>query len=249
VIAELSRLRSGASAIGLTLSDDALARFERYLAELLYWRRRINLTAAATAQEIVALHLLDSLWPLVVWEFPDQARIIDVGAGAGFPGIPMKIARPDVWLTLVEASRRRVAFLERVRDRLEMPGVEVVWGRAERLAHAPALRETFDGAVERATAPTSAAVELCLPFVKPGGAAVLLKGPRARDEVVDARPLAHAMGGGAVRVEPRVSPTAERMTVIVVLEKAHPTPRLYPRGPVRLGRLPPDPPPHSPAPR
>ncbi|MDR7418459.1 MAG: 16S rRNA (guanine(527)-N(7))-methyltransferase RsmG [Armatimonadota bacterium] len=233
----LLRLRSGASAHDLHLSDEAIERFDRYLAALLRWRTRLNLTAAESADEIVGVHFADSLLALLAWPFPHGARVVDVGSGAGFPGIPLKIARPDLAMTLVEASRRRVAFLEHARDVLEMPDIDVVWGRAEHLARHALLRERFTAAVERAAAPLAAAAELCVPFVTPGGAAVLLKGLHAVGELRRAEPLIAALGA-RVMAASSLSMVEGRATVVVVLEKSTTTPDGFPRAPARLGRVP-----------
>jgi 16S rRNA (guanine527-N7)-methyltransferase len=236
VNAALQRLRSGAAQIGVVLEDASTEQFERYIAQLLRWRTRLNLTGAATPAEIVVPHLLDSLLPLAVWRFPDRGRAVDVGSGAGFPGVPIKLARPDIEMTLVEASRRRVAFLEHLQAALDIDGLAVVWGRAEEVAHRATMREAFDCAVERATSRTPLAAEMSLPFVVRGGAAILLKGPAALVDLPAAIPLIEALGGAIHAAGPRVMPGEERTQVAVVLRKAALTPTGFPRRPPRLGQ-------------
>lgn len=221
--------------MGLKVPAAALNRFEQYLRELLVWQHRLNLTTASDGAEIVGLHFLDSLLPLAVWPVPTQCRVVDVGSGAGFPGIPMKIVRPDLRLTLIEASRRRVAFLEHLRGALDLRGVEILWVRAEALAHRPEHREAYGLAVERATARVDAAVELCLPFVEIGGGAILLKGPRALDEIGGAGPLVTSLGGIVAACDMRPLPTTDRQRVAVVVRKTVSTPALFPRRTSRLG--------------
>ncbi len=231
-----SQLEEGLAALGLEASGAALDCFDRYLRELLAWKGRLNLTSAANSEEIVGLHFIDSLLALVAWPFPPDCRVVDVGSGAGFPGIPLRLVRQDLRLTLVEASQRRVAFLEHVRSALDLDHVEIVWARAETLAQRAEYRETFGAAVERATARVSAAAELCLPFVVVGGAAILLKGPRASDETRDAAPLVSRLGGTIESAENRLLPTTDRRRVAVVVRKVRATPQAYPRRAAHLGR-------------
>ncbi len=222
--------------MGIKVPVAALNRFQQYLRELLTWKRRLNLTAAADDTAIVGLHFLDSLLPLAVWPVPTECRVVDVGSGAGFPGIPMKIVRPDLRLTLVEASRRRVAFLEHLQGALDLRNVEILWGRAEAIAHRPEHREAYGLAVERATARVDAALELCLAFVEIGGAAVLLKGPRALEEIGGARPLVNRLGGTVEACDIQPLPTTDRRRVAVVVRKTVSTPSLFPRRTSRLGQ-------------
>ncbi len=231
-----AQLEAGASAMGLRVPAAAIDRFERYLRELLTWRRRLNLIAATDGTSIVGLHFLDSLLPLAVWSVPTECRVVDVGSGAGFPGIPMKIVRPDLRLTLVETSRRRVAFLEHVQGALDLHNVEILWDRAEAIARSPEHREAYGLAVERAAARFDVALELCLPFVEIGGAAILLKGPRAKEEVGGARPLVTRLGGTVEACEIWPLPTTDRRRVAVVVRKTRPTPTLFPRRTARLGQ-------------
>lgn len=230
----LARLQSGAAGLGIALDTAALARFERFLEQMLSWRARLNLTAAASAGELEGLHFVDSLLPLWACVVPPGCRVADVGSGAGFPGMPMKIARPDLRIVLVEASRRRVAFLEHLRGALDLPDVEIRWARAEELGHEHGFREAFGLAVSRATAPLSAC-ELTLPLVEPGGAVALLRGPKVAEEAVVVGPLVEALGGEVESCVLRALPTTDRMRAALVLRKIHPTPPEFPRRGRRLG--------------
>ncbi len=231
----LTRLQSGAALLGITLSPDALDRFERLLQEVLSWNERLNLTAAASADQVEGLHFLDSLLPLVACAVPPGCRVVDVGSGAGFPGVPMKIVRPDLRVVLVEASRRRVAFLEYLRGALDLPDVEIRWARAEVLGHEAGFRESFSLAVSRAAAPLGATCELCLPLVELGGAAVLLRGPKVTEEVTADGRLLEALGGAVVSCALRTLPTTDRQRAALVLRKQRPTPPEFPRSGRRLG--------------
>jgi 16S rRNA (guanine527-N7)-methyltransferase len=236
VTADLAQLEEGVAALGLEASPVVLERFDRYLQELLAWKGKLNLTAAASAAAIIGLHFLDSLLPLTVWEFPRDSRVADVGSGAGFPGIPLKFMRPDLQLTLVEASRRRVAFLEHLRSACDLGDVEILWARAEALAQRPEYRDTFGVVVERATARIGAALELCLPFVAVGGAAILLKGPGVIGEREVAAAVASRLGGQVESCEVRALPTTDRRRVALVVRKVRPASEGFPRRPAQIGR-------------
>lgn len=230
-----AQLEEGVASLGLQASTAALDCFDRYLRELLEWRGRLNLTGAKNAGEIVGLHFIDSLLPLAVHPFPPDCRVIDVGSGAGFPGVPLRLMRPDLRFTLVEASRRRVAFLEHVQSVLHLEDVEIVWARAEILARRPEHREAFGAAVERATARVAAAAELSLPFVAVGGAAILLKGPRVSGETGAAAALISRLGGVIESSGECALPTTKHRRVTIVVRKVQATPEGFPRRSSRLG--------------
>jgi 16S rRNA (guanine527-N7)-methyltransferase len=232
----LERLERAAGALGLALPPGALAHYAIYLREIERWRRRINLTAASTEQDLVDLHVVDSLLPLSVVTVPRDARLADVGSGAGFPGVPIMIARPDLRITLVEASSRRAAFLEHVARTLGISGLTVSVGRAEVLGRAPQYREQFDVVVSRATARAAVMAELCLPLAAVAGMAVLLKGPGGIREMIEARPLVERLGGAVEAIEVRSLPTVARMRVIAILRKRAPCSPEYPRPAAQLGR-------------
>ncbi|MDQ7841157.1 MAG: 16S rRNA (guanine(527)-N(7))-methyltransferase RsmG [bacterium] len=231
----LTRLQSGAALLGISLSPTALDRFERFLQQLLSWKERLNLTAAAGADQVEGLHFLDSLLPLWACAVPPGCRVVDVGSGAGFPGVPMKIVRPDLRVVLVEASRRRVAFLEHLRGALDLPDIEVRWARAEALGHEPGFREAFGLAVSRAAAPLGATCELTLPLVEPGSAAVLLRGPKVTEEVGSTERLLESLGGAVESCARCILPTTDRHRAALVLRKLRPTPPEFPRSGRRLG--------------
>jgi 16S rRNA (guanine527-N7)-methyltransferase len=234
----LTQLQEGIETLGLEASPTTLARFGKYLRELLFWKQALNLTAASSEAEVVGLHFLDSLLPLTILDFRAHVRVIDVGSGAGFPGVPLKLIRPDLALTLVEASRRRVAFLEHLRTSLGLDDVEIVWANAELLAHRTGMRESFGVAIERATAPAGRAVELCLPFVEIGGAAVLLKGPGVEAEIPTLSAVAAKLGGQLESSTLRNLPTICRQRATIVIRKISPTPEGFPRRRVRRGQPP-----------
>jgi 16S rRNA (guanine527-N7)-methyltransferase len=214
------------TAVGITLSTDQIAVLSKYLALLSHWRRRARLTAVADPIAAARVHIADSLLVLRAG-IPPGASLIDVGSGAGLPGIPLKVARPDIDVTLLEPEGRRAAFLELAAHELGL-AVRVVVARAEDAAKEISLREQFDVAAARALAPLPAVCELTLPLVRSGGKAVLLKGPSVRAEVPDGRAAARVLGGGELElIDARLAGGERR--VIVVVPKTGQTPAEYPR--------------------
>lgn len=236
--AALEQLEAAAAGAGLRLTEHALALFDRYLREILAWRTRVNLIPAADAAQIVGLHLIDALTALSACDFPRGCRVVDVGSGAGLPGLPLKILRPDLRVTLIEASRRRVGFLEHARSVLDLTDVEIEWTRAEEFGRRPDRREAYDRSVERATARLAVAAELCLPLVRLGGTAVFLKGSRVVAEVDRLRALIETLGGRVVRTDTRALPRVAQERAAVVIGKAGRTPSKFPRNAAHQG-LPP----------
>ncbi len=174
-------------------------------------------------------HFLDSLSCLSVGVFPPRANVIDVGSGAGFPGLPLKIVRQDLKVTLLEASRRRVAFLEMLASELGQD-VEVVHGRAEIEAHNPDRRERYDVVVSRAAARVDDLAGMCLPFVRPGGWAVLSQGPSIGERLPAARQAFSRLGGGSPSLHQVSAAGAERTRYLLMVAKVRPTPEALPRG-------------------
>ncbi len=219
-------LQTAAGWLGRPLTDAQVLRMFRYLELIGEHNRRARLTAITRIREAVRLHILDSLLA-VRGGIPQGAALIDVGSGAGLPGIPLAIARPDLSVTLLEASARKAAFLEVAASTLALP-VLVVGARAETAAHEPRFRERFDIAAARAVAPLPVLCELTLPFVRPGGKAVLLKGPGVARER-DAGDLAAGLLGGGLPdvIEDRLPGGIRRS--LVVIPKVGGTPPVYPR--------------------
>lgn len=223
-----ARLRSEAAAVGIALTDEHTAGLVRYLRLIEQWRRPAGLTAVADPFEAARVHVADSLLCLRAGIAP-AANVIDIGSGAGLPGIPLALVRSDLRVTLLEAERRKAAFLEMAARELSL-SVEVVAQRAEEAAHDPAAREHYDAVVARAVAPLRVLLELTLPFARVGGRVVLLKGPGAGREMQAAGRAREVLGGGEVeRMDARLS-GGERRQVIVVT-KVNATPAEYPRRP------------------
>lgn len=221
------------------LSPAQRAQFERYLDLLLTWNRRVNLTAITEPRDIYIKHFLDALVlvPLIEMRLTPQ-RLIDVGSGAGFPGAPLAIARPTWQVVLLEATRKKVRFLEVLVAELGLRNVSVCWGRAEEVAHDPAHREQYDVAVARALAPLPTLLELSLPFVRPGGYLLAPKGPNPHAEVAAAGRALDVLGGTIQEIVPVQVPLLEEPRTVIVVHKQHQTPAVYPRPPGRPAKRP-----------
>jgi 16S rRNA (guanine527-N7)-methyltransferase len=184
---------------GIRLDRDQLDRFERYSGILRKWNARLNLTAIVDPAEIATKHFLDSLTLLVAQPPPPRARLVDVGTGAGFPGVPLALARPDIRVTVIESVAKKVRFLEALVPALDLANVDVAHARAEALGHDAAHRERYDVAIARALPLLATNLELLLPFCRVGGEAVAFKG-RIEAELPAAARAAREVGGEIVRV-------------------------------------------------
>jgi len=212
---------------------------ERYVELLLAWNRRVNLTAAASAEELYTRHLLDalSLVPIVEARLI-PGRLVDVGSGAGLPGVPLAVARPAWRVTLVEATGKKVRFLRAVVAELALDNVQVRHGRAEDVAHERDHREAYDVAVARALAKLPVLLELCLPFVRVGGYVVAPKGPEPDEELRRATRALELLGGHVEEVLPVRLPQVSGTRTVILVRKVRPTPANYPRPPGRPAKRP-----------
>jgi 16S rRNA (guanine527-N7)-methyltransferase len=225
----LDKLKSGALDIGIELSDTQLARFDEFAAFLVDTNEKFNLTRITDPEAIVANHYLDSLLCLGAVEFAHGGRVIDIGTGAGFPGIVLKIARPDLIVTLVDSTFKKVRFLQEAIERLGLSGIEPVHARAEELAAEHGMRERFDIACCRALAELRIAAELCLPFVRLGGRMIAQKGEDVDQEIAGARALIGKLGGRVEKIVRVHIPGTEIVRGLVVVQKAKQTPCAFPR--------------------
>lgn len=206
---------------------DQLMKYEQILVE---WNTRINLTAITSSKEIQVKHFLDSLSVSLAWQGKLAPRkLIDVGTGAGFPGIVLKIVYPDLQLTLVESVGKKAQFLQKVVDILTLQQVTIYTKRAEDLAHEPNHREQYDLAVARAVAPLPQLVEYVLPFVQRGGHMVALKGSNAPAEITAAQSAIDRLGGGDCGLIPVRLPGDGVDRFVIRIPKERPTPRQFPR--------------------
>ncbi len=218
-------LREGLAALGLPPEAEAIAGLCRYGALLLERNTVMNLTAIRDEAGVARLHFLDCAALLTVENFSHK-RVVDIGSGAGFPGIPLRILRPDISLTTVDSVRKKVDFVAEACQALGLEDVTCLWGRAEELSN---LRESFDIAVSRAVAQLDELAELCLPQVAPGGLFIAMKGPDCEAEVRRSEFAVKAMGGRVRDVVRYEIPGTDVTHAAVIVEKKNPTPPQYPR--------------------
>ena len=228
---KLNLLLDGCRELGISLDEHQQEQFARYSATLADWNQRVNLTSIVEPEAVQTLHFLDSL--TVAGALPTETlqsgRVLDVGAGAGLPGVPLKIIFPNISLVLLEATGKKVTFLRHLVDHLGLGDVEVQHGRAEDLANDSALRESFDVVLARSLAKMAALVELTLPFLRPGGLLVAHKKGDIDQELTDAAKAIKLMGGKAPNLREVNTPGLTDGRVLVVVEKVSPTPVGYPR--------------------
>ena len=218
-------LRRGLEEMHLPCTPDRLQRFRRYYDLLEEKNRVMNLTAISGEDESATKHFLDSAAPLLRFSMAGK-RVVDVGSGAGFPGLPLKILAPDIRLTLLDAQQKRVDFLSEVCAALGFDDVECVHARAEEES---GRRGQYDFALARAVARLNVLAELCLPYVKVGGAFLALKGPGAAEELAEAKQAVRLLGAEAEQIFDYAVPGETLRHNIVVLRKTAPTPKQYPR--------------------
>lgn len=223
---------------GVVIGEKEQQLFARYLRLLYDFNRQMNLTRVPESQA-VGRHLVDSLALLAVENPPVGARVLDVGTGAGFPGIPLKIVRPDLHLTLLDSHGKSIAFLQGVCQALPLSGIRCVQARAEEWAHRPEAREQFDRVVARAVAKMPILMELLLPFVRVGGIGLALKSEEESAEVEAVQEVAPLLGATCSfqAVELRME-TGQVKRLIILLHKVSPTPEAYPRRWARMRREP-----------
>lgn len=214
---------------GFMLNDAQACQFRQYYDILLDWNSRMNLTAITEFRDVVYKHFLDSALFLKAAGEIDGLSLIDVGTGAGFPGVPLKIMTPDLALCLFDSLQKRVNFLNHLTDALQLNDVKTVHGRAEDFGQNADYRQRFDLAAARAVAKLSVLSELCLPFVKVGGRFIALKGPELVNELQDAEEAICRLGGKVADVQQMTLDNGQYQRHIVVIEKVQDTPKAYPR--------------------
>ena len=221
-------LENGVKNYGLELPETAAPAFRKYF-ELLDERSRVmNLTAIDGESDIYTLHFLDSLFLLTLDDFKGKS-VIDIGSGAGFPGLPMKIAQPEISLTLLDAQQKRVDFMSEVCSAVNAEDTVCLHARAEEAAFDNAMRGSFDFAVSRAVARLNVLCELCMPFVRTGGSFIAMKSTGSDDELNEAGNAIDKLGGEIVRIADYNVPCTDVIHRAVVIKKVSETPAGYPR--------------------
>ncbi|MDD7593871.1 MAG: 16S rRNA (guanine(527)-N(7))-methyltransferase RsmG [Peptoniphilaceae bacterium] len=225
----MTRLQEKAQRHGLTLTDAMISQFQRYQRMLIDWNEHMDLTAITDPEEIEDKHFLDSLSVLRL--IPHlEGRWVDVGSGAGFPGIPLAIAVPELDITLVDSLLKRIRFLEAVIEDLKLPNVKAVHARSDELfREGEPWRESFDGAVSRAVAPLSTLLEYVLPGVRVGGVFIAMKGSAADEECATGENAITILGGKLETIDRYQKDESHFERANLLIRKVVPTPGRYPR--------------------
>lgn len=222
------QLKDGLTALGLPAHSRILHRFLEYRHILLEQNKLMNLTAITDPEQVLSLHFLDSLCLFSAYPLR-ECSVIDVGSGAGFPGLPLKIAEPSLSLTLLDATAKRVSFLSDLCAKLDLTDVSCIYARAEELSLLPGHRDHYDAAVSRAVAELPVLCELCLPFVRPGGVFLAMKTTGKGGETASSANAISALGGELLPYFDYTVPGTDIPRRIIRIRKTAPTPKGYPR--------------------
>ena len=227
----MNRLIDGAGKIGIALDSSKIEKFMLYYRELLDWNCRINLTSITGVDDVQIKHFLDSLTIITVIKdkIAADCRLIDIGSGAGFPGIPLKIVMPEIKMTLLEATAKKILFLEHIVKEMGLNDIEIINGRAEEAARKPEYREQFDVAVSRAVADLAVLSELTLPFCKVGGCVIAQKKGDVQLEIEQSLKAVEILGGRLSKIEKIDLAGLDDERCLIVIDKVEPTPGKYPR--------------------
>lgn len=218
-------------------TDVQLQQFETFYRLLLEWNEKMNLTAITEEKEVIVKHFFDSITPAFYYHLSNQ-KMIDVGAGAGFPSIPLKICFPELKMVLLDSLNKRINFLKIVGEKLGFTDFECVHGRAEELGQKNIYRESFDIGIARAVARLNILVELTLPFVRKNGMMIAMKGSHALDEIAEAKKAIEILGGELKETKVFDLPYEYGERTIILLDKTKNTPKKYPRKPGTPNRQP-----------
>jgi len=213
---------------------DLATRLLAFEERLLETNKVMNLTAITEPEEMMKKHYWDSIFPLSKGIFPEGAKVVDVGCGAGFPSLPLKLAAPHLDMTLLDSLQKRLTFLDGVIADLELKEIRTLHLRAEDAGRDPAQRASYDIAVSRAVAELSKLLEYCLPLVKKGGALIAYKGATADEELERAQNAIRILGGKVEEVFHYTLPDEEDKRAIIVIRKVNDTPKQYPRQPKQI---------------
>lgn len=222
-------LREGATALGINLSDEHMRAFGIYLKGIKEWNRRANLTGLTEDREIAIKHFLDSLSCLASGKLKGHKRMVDIGTGAGLPGIPLRIVEPEMEITLLDSSRKKTEFLSFIVEELGLSRARVVCSRVEDFARRGGTRESFDVALARAVSPLTVLMEYALPLLRIEGWFVAQKSKRLEKELAAARAAASLLGGEIEKVKKVEVPFLKATRYLVLTRKTRPTPPEYPR--------------------
>ncbi|QGH36868.1 16S rRNA (guanine(527)-N(7))-methyltransferase RsmG [Gracilibacillus salitolerans] len=216
---------------GIEITEKQLQQFETYFHILVEWNEKMNLTAITDKEEVYAKHFYDSLTAAFYFDFTNEFHLCDVGAGAGFPSIPLKILFPQIQVTIVDSLKKRITFLNHLATELGLEGVSFYHDRAELFGKNEKFRHKFDMVMARAVARTSVLSELCLPLLRTNGTFIAMKGSNVEEELEDAEDAIELLGGKLQRVEHFSLPENNGERNMVIIDKKRKTPKKFPRKP------------------
>lgn len=225
----MNRLKDKASQMGIVLDDGQIAKFEKYYEMLIEKNKVMNLTAITEKEEVIEKHFVDSLAFVKSGYQGEKKKLLDLGTGAGFPGIPLKIAFPELEIVLLDSLNKRVKFLNEVIEELGLEKITAIHGRAEDYAKQKEYREAFDFVVSRAVANLAVLVEYCIPYVKEGGFFCPYKSGDIKDEINQAGKAVKILGGEIEEVIPFEIPGTDMRRTILKIQKKKATPKRFPR--------------------
>ncbi len=226
---ERELLVEGCELLGLQINNNQADTFLKYMKILLEWNKKVNITAITDTKQFIIKHFLDSLSCIKSYNFSNQKKIIDVGTGGGFPGLPIKIMIPDINLTLLDSIQKRIIFLEALTKEINLQSILLIHGRAEDYGRKSLYREKYDVAVSRAVAPFRILLEYCLPFVNEGGIFIVQKSADIEAEIKEGTEALKILGG---QVEQKIDlklPFSGDSRSIIIVRKIKRTPDKYPR--------------------
>lgn len=226
----LGAFKQGLSELEITLSEKQMNQFITYYEMLVEKNKVMNLTGITEWEEVVQKHFLDSLSLVYAVDIEDGMKVLDLGTGAGFPGIPLKITFPEMQIVLLDSLNKRIKFLQEVIDALGLKGIKAIHGRAEEFAQKGEYRESFDLVVSRAVANLSTLSEYCIPFVQVGGSFVAYKSGEIGEELDAADHAIMTLGGALASVEEFALPDSDVSRSLIVIDKEESTKKKYPRG-------------------
>lgn len=226
----VNTLINGGSILGVELNQEEIDRFVLYKELLMEWNEKINITSITDDEEIDIKHFIDSITPLTMDLIWGNIKVIDIGTGGGFPGVPLKIINKDMEVVLLDSLKKRITFLSHLIEKLALNNIIPIHGRAEELGRDKSHREKYDIAISRAVASLNTLCEYCLPFVRVGGHFISMKGPDVDEELKEAEKAIKILGGKLKNIKIIELPLSDITHSLIIIEKIKETPTKYPRG-------------------